>query len=177
MREITKKIKGITLIAILAMISGLNADESRIMNSLSVSSSESESIHYFNIQDIGHSESLQFEFSMNQLSAENTNANTDALIVDDPLPYPTPMSWSKGDGIIAYRLSRDVEITIQLFDMRGRKIAEKIYQEGSLGAREGYNRVPINRNVINANLSTAVYRFLILADGKIIAKNKMGVVR
>lgn len=97
-------------------------------------------------------------------------------IIGKALPYPSPMKWSEG-GIIGYRLNQSSEITLRVYDMRGVEIVKLTFLSEELGGREGYNRVPFNKEVVGYDLPTGVYTYLVMSGDSVLSKNKVGVVR
>lgn len=97
------------------------------------------------------------------------------LLIGKVLPHPSPMSWSKANGTLNYRLSRDADLILRVFDMRGRACFVHHIPKGQRGAQAGYNRYPFTKHSTQLNLSTGVYILYLLSDGELLAKQKIGV--
>ncbi len=92
------------------------------------------------------------------------------------LVYPNPFHFSSGTTL-GYDLSDDAEIEVQLYDMAGNQIGRFIRSATLEGGRAGLNHLPINRDTLNGyELSSGVYLYFILNNGKVLAKGRMAVV-
>ncbi len=102
-------------------------------------------------------------------------AETGVLLTSVPLVFPNPMRISQG-GTIGYRLSRNVQVEMRIFDMRGNQVFRGEYSPGEVGGLEGYNRLVINRFTFSDHdLSSGVYFIVLIAEGRVIGKTKMVV--
>jgi hypothetical protein len=105
-----------------------------------------------------------------------TANGTEALLIGMPLVYPNPVRLSVGSEV-GYRLSRNADTDIRIFDMRGNIIFKNHYVAGSVGGVAGYNRLALNFVTLNGfDLSSGVYFFVISAESKVIGKGKFVVV-
>ena len=114
------------------------------------------------------------------LMLDNRLFLTDTMTSDsygDPLVFPNPMKLTE-DAILGYWLNQSADITIQIYDLFGRKIFSQFLVSGMSGARMGYNKLIINAATFNYfDLSAGVY-FLFIFDetNSMIGKTKFAIV-
>lgn len=110
-------------------------------------------------------------------SIPNGDADVSAVrIIGKPLVYPNPFSLSQG-AELGYRLSRNADVEIRIFDMRANQIFSDKYVAGGFGGIGAYNKLQINRLTFGGyDLSSGVYFFVISSEGKVIGKGKFVVV-
>ena len=96
-------------------------------------------------------------------------------VTTQALVYPNPFRQQDG-AKLGYGLSGDIsEIEIQFYDMTANLIAKKTFKDQ--GARQGYNLIDINLQTFDGYyLSAGVYFYLILCEGKVLAKGKVAVI-
>ncbi len=110
------------------------------------------------------------------IPAGQEDANTIPAVTTEPLFYPNPFRQSEGSRL-GYRLSKAMELTVQLYNMRSDRIAETIFKKGSVGGMEGYNKVLINDETFNGyKLSAGVYFYVLIFEGRVLARGKMAVI-
>ncbi|MFH1428996.1 MAG: hypothetical protein ABIH39_04550 [Candidatus Margulisiibacteriota bacterium] len=81
--------------------------------------------------------------------------------------YPNPFSIPGGTSI-GYKLSKDMDITIKGYNLRGYEAFSIDCPAGDTGGSAGYNRVPFNERI-----SPGVYVYLIIHEGDVLGKSKM----
>lgn len=112
------------------------------------------------------------------LSTESLDSelNIEPEVTSQALFYPNPFRLNDG-AILGYRLSRsDMDISMRMYDMRGNQIFRKDIPAGEPGAQIGYNKVPFNVSTLgHSRLSSGMYFYIILYDGQVLAKGKVGV--
>jgi len=97
-------------------------------------------------------------------------------VVGEALVYPNPFRLQTGVAKLGYRLSKDMDIQIQMYDMMGSLILKRSFFSGAAGAQKGYNKLRIDNDVFEGELlSSGVYFYLIIHDGKVMAKGKMAI--
>jgi len=103
--------------------------------------------------------------------------NTAPAVIGDALVFPNPFRQSTNiGGVLGYELSKDLDIEIQIYNMFAQKVAQVSFNSGSHGGTKGYNRVQINKSALDGvELSAGVYFYLIINDGDVLARGKMGV--
>lgn len=109
--------------------------------------------------------------------AEFTGTETaEPAVTSRALFYPSPFKLSEG-AVLGYRLSSpDMDISIRMYDMRGNQIFRKDISAGEPGAQMGYNKVPFNKSVLgHSRLPSGMYFYIILHNGELLAKGKVGV--
>jgi len=114
------------------------------------------------------------DFSEESLSQ---NEDVKAEVTTQALVYPSPFRQESG-AKLGYGLSKDMDITIQFYDMLANKILDKSFKSATPGGKIGYNLVTIDKNDFgtNVNLSAGVYFYLIIFEGKVLAKGKTAIV-
>ena len=141
------------------------------------------------VAKIGGSLSLQ-AVSMPSLlymdAALETQVELAPELIGVPLPYPNPFSLNKDlsnprEGYfgtrIGYELSADMDMKLLVYDMFGHKVLERLMMAGTVGGTKGWNEVPFNRDHISGfDLSSGVYFFLLVFEGKVLGKGKMAIV-
>ena len=118
--------------------------------------------------------------SASSLMLDNRLFLSDTMTSDvygDPLVFPNPMKLTE-DAILGYWLNQSSDITIQIYDLLGRKIFSQFLISGMSGARMGYNKLVINAATFSYfDLSAGVY-FLFIFDetNNMIGKTKFAIV-
>ena len=94
-----------------------------------------------------------------------------------PLNYPNPFNPESGTSI-GYTLTKSGNIQIIIYDLMGNQVVKLDYGAGSDGGRAGYNDVPWNgRSSSGALVGNGVYVYLIVSDGRVLAKGKLAAVK
>ncbi|RAP34311.1 hypothetical protein DID77_01425 [Candidatus Marinamargulisbacteria bacterium SCGC AG-439-L15] len=96
-----------------------------------------------------------------------------------PLTYPNPFVLRDG-AQIGYRVSKPMNLDIYIYNMRGHLIAKKLAAEGTPGGgldANAYTKFPINAELFNNfDLSSGIYFYLIVHEGKVLGKGKMAII-
>ena len=99
-----------------------------------------------------------------------------AEILGPAVCFPNPFRQEDSTSI-GYKLSKNMDITLHLYDMFANLIIEKSFLSGTMGGRSGFNEVAINETTLDGYfLSAGVYFFLISHDSDVLARGKMAVV-
>ncbi|HAR62052.1 MAG: hypothetical protein DKM50_01785 [Candidatus Margulisiibacteriota bacterium] len=129
----------------------------------------------FNVLDILASGTLNAT-TFNNLVLDNTTLMTDAIIIPALLGallnYPNPFIAGKGTTI-GYRLSKDMDIQIRVYNMYGYEVARNNYQAGNLGGNGGYNKVLFRAD----QLPVGVYIYILIYDNRVLGKSKMAIIK
>lgn len=129
-------------------------------------------IGFSNIEAPAESHSLVF-------SEEDSDADVEPRVIGEALCYPNPFRQNSEKGCsIGYRLSKDMDIEFYLYNMLAQLVIKKTYRAGSSGGSKAphYNVIQINKTQFDSHLlSAGVYFFMLVSDGKVLAKGKMGV--
>ena len=97
-------------------------------------------------------------------------------LIGPALFYPNPFKQSVG-AQLGYRLSRNADVELRVFDMRANQIIKTRFNAGFSGGIGGYNRLTMNQNTFNGFiLSSGVYFFVLSSEGRVIGKGKFVVV-
>ncbi len=98
--------------------------------------------------------------------------NTNAEVVGKALFYPNPFRLQDG-AQLGFRLTKDAEIEIQIYDIRFKKIYEKThaYIQGV-----AYNKLTFNRQSFESDLSAGVYYFVIMQNNRLLYKGKFAII-
>lgn len=111
-------------------------------------------------------------------SRPNGLADTSPVSLETrPLVYPNPFSLSDG-AVLGYRLSRNADVEIRIFDIRANQIFKQRYDAGAYGGiGNTYNKLSINRSIFGGyDLPAGIYFFVISSEGRVIGKGKFAVV-
>ena len=108
-----------------------------------------------------------------------SNPDDDGVIVKiigKPLFYPNPFKLSRG-AQLGYRLSRNADVELRIFDMRANQILRTQFRAGTTGGIAGYNRLTMNFITTSGyDLSSGVYFFVLSSGGRVIGKGKFVIV-
>ncbi|MFC1770614.1 hypothetical protein ACFLZV_01890 [Candidatus Margulisiibacteriota bacterium] len=118
------------------------------------------------------------DFIIAQASGLNIDLDKDieAAVLGMPLFYPNPFRQTEG-GTIGYRLSKDLEIELHIYDMFANRIFKNIFPRGRMGGKKGYNKLKLNLETFDSHyLSAGVYFYLLVNKGKVLEKGKMAIV-
>jgi len=101
------------------------------------------------------------------------------LKAQEVLVYPNPYNPKSGQPAkIAYRLNRDSNISLYIFDALGQLVYKQDYLSGSEGAHIGYNEVDWSGTSNSGNpVANDLYFLRIVSDGKVIGKCKIAVLK
>ncbi|MBT5855992.1 T9SS type A sorting domain-containing protein [bacterium] len=103
----------------------------------------------------------------------------EARFVTPPLVYPNPWVISKSaTAELGYTLSRNMKMTLHIYDMLGHRIYQREIEEGSVGGAEGTgNKIKLNAETFGGyELSSGVYFYVFVYEGKVIEKGKFAVL-
>lgn len=117
-------------------------------------------------------------FALNEIEAqeEDMYADVEPKVIGRALCYPNPFRQKEG-GQIGYRLSKNMDIELHIYDMMANLIFKDIFFAGAMGGRAGYNKLTLDTATFNKfELSAGIYFFLLIYQGKIMAKGKMAVI-
>ena len=104
------------------------------------------------------------------------DAEVEAAVLSDALCYPNPFRQLEGTQL-GYRLSKNFDLEIHIYDMLANQIFKKVLPKGSIGAQKGYNKIRINIDTFDSySLSAGVYFYLLIHDGEVLSKGKMAVI-
>ena len=124
---------------------------------------------------------LEYVYLWAQLDGQVTdtlvpdNASLAAAVTGTPSVYPNPFRFSDNPQF-GYFLSKDLPIEIRIYDMKAHEVFRGNYTQGTPGGGAGYNRIYITRdNFHGRDLASGVYFFLIINEGKVLAKGKFVV--
>jgi hypothetical protein len=114
----------------------------------------------------------------------NISSGGELKVLDRALAIPTVFDPRDEETEIAYKLSKDGDIELRIYNVAGNLVWRRRYDSGDNGGMKGLNRVPWNgQNDYLAVLSNGVYMFYIidfgeqnktsvLADGKVVIYKK-----
>ncbi len=106
--------------------------------------------------------------------------NQDLIVQGKPLNYPNPFDpgLANASTTIAYMLSKAANISLSLHDLRGTPVTKMSFAAGGNGGRAGYNAVSWNgRSDAGQVAGNGIYIYLIIGDGKVLAKGKLMVLK
>jgi len=114
--------------------------------------------------------------SISTLVTEEDDSSVEPSITV-PLVYPNPFRQSTDDGaILSYDLSKDFSFEIHIYNMLAERVFKQTFEQGFVGAREGPNRLRINKESLGGYLLAAgVYFYVFVNENGVLAKGKMVV--
>ena len=105
-----------------------------------------------------------------------TNQNTVNHVIGKVLNYPNPFQLDSGTEI-GYELSEDMDISIQFYDIFGKKVTTKYISKGDNGGKKGPQLVAISKSDFNnQSLSASVYFYYLINNGNVLGKGKMAIL-
>ena len=109
------------------------------------------------------------------LSASVTQ-NIALKVMGKLLNYPNPFSISKGQTEIGYRLTTEAYLTLNIYSLSGHLVYSQAITPSDYGAAQ-YNKIPISKTVLSGSwLTPGVYIYVLVHEGKVLAKNRMVIV-
>ena len=117
-----------------------------------------------------------------ELIQENSNdptENVEGRFVGELLNYPNPFSVSRQTTEIGFRLIGRMDVELRLYSMTGHLITKQEYfmADNDLGTRDGYNAIPVDDDFLDGRyLTPGIYFYVLISDGKVLAKQKMAVL-
>ena len=104
------------------------------------------------------------------------NDNSVNHVIGKVLNYPNPFQLESGTEI-GYELSQDMDITIQFYDIFGKKVTTKYISKGENGGKKGPQLVAISQSDFNnQSLPASVYFYYLINDGNVLGKGKMAIL-
>lgn len=104
------------------------------------------------------------------------NASIEAEVIGKALFYPNPLRQDD-TAKLGYQLSKNMDIELQMYDMMANRILKNTFLAGTDGGKSGYNKLTIDSDTFSGHsLSAGVYFYLIIHDGKVLAKGKVAVI-
>jgi len=104
------------------------------------------------------------------------DASIPAEVIGKALFYPNPARQSDL-AKLGYQLSKNMDIELQMYDMMANRIFKNTFSAGTNGGKSGYNKLTLNMETFSGYaLSAGVYFYLIMHDGKVLAKGKVAVI-
>ena len=80
-------------------------------------------------------------------------------VIGMPLVYPNPFRQSIVSGaVLSYALSKDFSFELHIYNMQAQRVFKQTFASGGMGARQGKNRLHINKESLGGYLlSSGVY--------------------
>jgi len=165
----------------------LVAIQGPILGALSLRSLDMLTVYSNPIEDRIRGISTTYFSLTDDVEAMSLEDVAEELLEDEPfqvrgrvLNYPNPFTMDEGTTI-GYYLSKQMDVTLKIYDMYGAEIFSEDYEagsEGGLAPYEGYNRIPITKASFGGQeLRTGVYIYMIINDGTVLSKGKMAVIQ
>jgi hypothetical protein len=102
----------------------------------------------------------------------------DLAVQGTPLNYPNPFNPETGPTNISYILSKPADIALTVHDLTGSQILKKNYITDATGGNAGYNEVAWNGRDSGGNMvGNGIYIYLIVGEGRVLAKGKVTVLK
>jgi len=97
-------------------------------------------------------------------------------VIGKALFYPNP-ARQEDDARLGYQLSKNMDIELVMYDMMANKIFKNTFLAGTNGGKAGYNKLKLDLDTFSGYfLSAGVYFYLLMHEGKILAKGKVAVI-
>lgn len=114
-------------------------------------------------------------FEANPLMVKSVSA---AAVQGTPMNYPNPFDPGTQSTAIGYSLTKASDIILTVHDTSGTVVARKTYTSDNSGGRAGYNEVTWDgKSDTGDYVGNGIYLYLIIADGKVVAKGKLTVLK
>ena len=126
-------------------------------------------------RNVGNSQQSNLNLVQKDLPVLATQ-NVVFKLVGPLVNYPNPFSYSNGQTSIGYRLTTEAYLTLKIYTLGGQQIYTKEITPADYGAAR-YNKIPFSRSVLGGeSLPPGVYLYVLLHEGKLLAKNRMVVL-
>ncbi len=97
------------------------------------------------------------------------------LLASRPLNFPNPFKLTTGTSI-GYWLNNAADIELRIYTATGSEVFRKSLVSGvDDGAKSGYNKVPISRDIIGTDLPSGVYPYILISNSKVVGKGRFVV--
>jgi hypothetical protein len=117
-----------------------------------------------------HNESIVFSESA------EPDYNVEPKVIGKPLFYPNPFRLRE-NARLGYELSKDMDIEIRMYDMRGNEIFKSNFESGTLGGLRGYNTLYLTQSTFDFyDLPSGVYFFILIHAEKVLARGKFAIM-
>lgn len=104
------------------------------------------------------------------------NSDITLKVIGGLYNYPNPFSFSKGQTEIGYRLSKEADLTLEIYNLTGQKVYTLDISRSDYGQAR-YNKIPFSKASLKGEwLAPGAYLFVLIHNGKVIAKNRMVIV-
>ena len=123
-------------------------------------------------------EDIDLESRAKYLKVVDEDSDVVAAIDGALLNYPNPYSINDDrKTTIVYKLSKQMTIDIEFYDMQANRIFQKTLLKGNNGTFKGLNYVEIgNETFDNTELAAGVYFYYVIHNEEVLGKGKMAVV-
>lgn len=105
--------------------------------------------------------------------------------------FPSPFALRDG-AHLGYDLAESMDIELRIYNAMGHQLVRRSYAAGEEGGKgnndprfsnkgtvgltnTAYNKIPLNYELFNYNISAGIYFFVLLNDGKVVYKGKFAV--
>lgn len=102
----------------------------------------------------------------------NPAAAVEFRLMGKLLNYPNPFSYSTGQTEIGFRLSKAGYLTFKVYTLTGQQVYERALTPNDYGKAQ-YNRLPFSKAVVGDWLAPGVYVYVLIYEGRVLAKNRM----
>ena len=102
--------------------------------------------------------------------------NIEAKVIGMPLFYPNPFKLRE-TARLGYELSKNMDIEIRMYDMRGNEIFKENFASGTVGGLRGYNNLYLTAATFNNyDLPSGIYFFILINNQKVMARGKFAIM-
>jgi len=97
------------------------------------------------------------------------------MLASRPLNAPNPFKLNEG-SMLGYYLNTAADIELRAYKSSGNEVFRTTFiKDVHEGAKAGYNRVMLSRNMFGQDLSAGIYPYLLISDGKVVGKGKLAI--
>lgn len=154
-------------------LTGINPDNAKITYAF-LSPSLSDGLHKIVYEAVDSAGSISTREANNLLVQSAAEVTVQGLALN----YPNPFNPETSTTSIAYTLSKAGNINLTIHDLMGNQLVKQTYFANADGGRVGYNEVTWNGRSDSGDLvGNGIYIYLIIADGRPIARGKVTVLK
>lgn len=122
------------------------------------------------------SSSAETVIELLEANKKQLEATIEAKVIGKALMVPNP-ARQVDEPRLYYVLSKNMNIDFKLYDMMARMLFSTTFVAGSDGGREGVNWLKIGPNSFEGfAMPAGVYFFLLMHEGKVLAKGKVAII-
>lgn len=115
-----------------------------------------------------------FDLNSPLSSISETQVESNTILASRPYFYPNPFRLSDG-SILGFRLFEPAIFEIRIYDMRAHELFKESFDSSLIGGHENIQIRFDSSSFHYAKLSSGIYFFLIIHEGKVIGRGKFAL--